>query len=418
MSQDVAFPVSAPVALPDQVSIGVLVEAVGRDRVDAAVDVCGVRERRAGGKLPAHVAVYLTMALCLFPDDPQDEVAAKVTGSLSAFGVWDAGWAAPTSSAISQARKRIGPAVMRQVFEQVAAPVAEYSTPGGFLRSWRLTAIDGFSLDVPDTPANAGEFGYTTKAPGGSPFPKARVVTVAECGTHAMLDAQIAGFGVGEKTLAKPILARLDPGWLLTADRNFYGFAAWRTAADTGAALCWRAPAQLKLPVVKLLPDGTYLSVVIDSAVQGARREQVLAAAHAGQCFDTDIARLVRVVEYDVPDRGDAAKRELICLLTTILDPQAASAGELAHAYHQRWEHETGIDQVKTHLRGSGRVLRSRSPELVYAEIYGYLLVHYALSALIGRAATAAGLDPDRISYMRTLRLVRRSATGTAAFPP
>ena len=215
-----------------------------------------------------------------------------------------------------------------------------------------------------------------------------------------------------------PLLARLGADWLLTADRNFYGFSAWRTAADTGAALCWRAPGQLKLPVLEVLADGTYLSVVIDSGIQGRRREAIWAAARAGQQFDTARARIVRVVEYDVPDRGDPAKRELIALLTTIIDPRDATAEELAYAYHQRWEQETSIDQVKTHLRGSGRILRSKSPDLVYAEIYGYLLVHYAISALIGRAATNAAIDPDRVSYTRTLRLARRAATGTAAFPP
>jgi hypothetical protein len=419
-SQDVVsrVPGVRPVALMDQVSVGVLVEAVGRDRVDEAVVACGVRELRRGGKLPAHVAVYLTMGLCLFPDEPQDEVAAKVTGSLSAFGVWDAGWEPPTSSAITQARKRIGPEVIRRVFEMVAAPVAEYSTPGGFLRSWRVMAIDGFSLDVPDTKENAAAFGYTTNEPGGSPFPKVRVVAVAECGTHAILDAEAGAFSTGEKTLAMPLLGRLGADWLLTADRNFYGFPAWRSAADTGAGLCWRAPGQLKLPVLDVLADGTYLTLLIDSTVKGRRREAIWEAARTGQQFDTGAARLARVVEYEVPDRGDPAKRELIALLTTITDPNQASAEELAYAYHQRWEQETSIDQVKTQLRGAGRVLRSKSPDLVYAEIYGYLLTHHAISALIARAATGAGLDPDRISYARALRLVRRSATGTAAFPP
>lgn len=420
MSQEVVSqaPGVRPVALPDQVSVGVLVEAVPRDRVDEAVDACGVRELRRGGKLPAHVAVYLTMGLCLFPDDPQDEVAAKVTGSLSAFGVWDASWQAPTSSAITQARKRIGPEVIRRVFDLVAGPVAEYGTAGGFLRSWRVMAIDGFSLDVPDTPANAKEFGYTTNEPGGSPFPKARVVAVAECGTHAILDAQVGAFSTGEKTLAMPLLERLGADWLLTADRNFYGFPAWRTAADTGAALCWRAPGTLKLEVLEVLADGTYLTLVIDSRIQRQRREKLREAVRAGQQPDPAQARIVRVIEYEVPDRGDPAKREPITLLTTITDPHHASAEELAYAYHQRWEQETSFDQVKTQLRGSGRILRSKSPELVHAEIYGYLLTHYAISALIGRAATGAGLDPDRISYTRTLRLIRRSATGTAAFPP
>ena len=249
-------------------------------------------------------------------------------------------------------------------------------------------------------------------------FPKARVVAVAECGTHAVIDAEVGPWPSGEKTLTRPMLDRLDPGWLLTADRNFYSFADWCRAADTGAQLVWRAPTQLRLPVVAVLGDGTYLSVLIDPSVRGGRRAALLAAAKRGEKLDPETARRVRVVEYEVPDRGDPAKRELICLLTTILEPREATAEELASAYHQRWEEETGNDQIKTNLRGPGRILRSRSPELVYAEIWGFLLVHYALTSLIGRAATGAGIDPDRVAFARVLRLVRRTATGTAPFPP
>ena len=160
MSQSVAPLVFKPVALLDQVSVGVLVEAVGRDRVDDAVLAAGVKELRRGGKLPAHVAVYLTMGLCLFADDPQDEVAAKVTGSLSAFGVWDASWEPPTSSAITQARKRIGAEVVRRTFVNTASPVASFDTRGAFLRSWRLMAVDGFEVDLFDGKENAEHFGY------------------------------------------------------------------------------------------------------------------------------------------------------------------------------------------------------------------------------------------------------------------
>jgi hypothetical protein len=126
----------------------------------------------------------------------------------------------------------------------------------------------------------------------------------------------------------------------------------------------------------------------------------------------------VRVVEYEVPDRGDGATRELVCLITTITDPADARAGELAWAYHQRWEEETANAQLKTGLRGPGKVLRSRSPDLVLAEIWAFLLVQFAISSLICTAATGADIDPDRISFARALRLVRRSATGTASFPP
>lgn len=187
---------------PDQVSLGVLVSAVPRDAVNAATAACGVVDRRSGGKLPAHVVAYLTMALCLFADDDYEEVATKVTGSLSAWGCWDAGWSVPTASGITQARKRLGPAVLAEVFASVAAPVATSDTRGAWLRGWRLLAIDGFEVDVPDTDGNAERFGYAGSGAGRSAFPKARVVALAECGTHAFLAAEIGGYAVGEKTLA------------------------------------------------------------------------------------------------------------------------------------------------------------------------------------------------------------------------
>lgn len=412
---------------PDQVSLGVLVTAIPRDAVDAAVAGCGAGAKRSDGKLPAHVTAYLTMGLCLFADDDYEEVATKVTGSLDRWGCWNASWSVPTASAITQARKRLGPQVLAEVFDSVAAPVAEPVVPGpvgagpwrgSWLHRWRLLAIDGFDVDVPDTPANAAEFGYAGSGAGRSAYPKARVVALAECGTHAFLAAEIGPYATGEKTLAARLYPRLNPDELLTADRNFYSFAAWSAAAATGAALCWRAPTQLRLPVVRVLDDGTYLSVLIDSGVRGARREQILAAARAGNDLADEPAHLVRVIEYDVPDREGNGSGELIVLLTTIIAPADARADELAAAYNQRWEEETGNDQLKTHLRGPGRVLRSRLPELVYQEIWAWLIVHYALSALSARAAQAADLDPDRISYIRVLRIVRRTATGTAAFSP
>src|SRR6059058_391645 len=145
---------------PDQVSLGVLVSAVPRDVIDPAVAGCGVAAKRSDGKLPPHVVAYLTMAMCLFPDDDYEEVATKVTGSLSRWGCWDADWSVPTASGITQARKRLGPEVVAEVFEQVAGPVADMLTRGAWLRRWRLVAIDGFEVDLPDMPGNAAEFGY------------------------------------------------------------------------------------------------------------------------------------------------------------------------------------------------------------------------------------------------------------------
>jgi hypothetical protein len=433
------------VVRPDQVSLGVLVSAVPRDAVDEAVAVCGVGEKRSDAKLPAHVITYLTLALAMFPDDDYTEVASKVTGSLDRWGCWNAGWTVPTASAITQARKRLGRGVFPELFERTCGPVAGPAGPtaevaalgiarGSFLRRWRLLAIDGFELDVPDSKENAAEFGYAGSGANRSAFPKVRVVALAECGTHAFVAAEVDAYSVGEKTLAQRLYPRLRADELLTADRGFYSWQAWDTAAATGAALLRRAPTQLELPVVRVLPDRTYLTALIKPSLRGRRRERLLAAARAGQdlsdinavpdAFDErglSVIHLARVIEYDVPDRDGNGTGELIVLLSSILDPDGpdgARADELAAAYHQRWEQETANDQLKTHLRGPGRVLRSRLPDLVHQEIWAYLIVHHAISALTAKAAAAADLDPDRISFAQVLRLIRRTATGTAAIPP
>ncbi|MGB6162263.1 MAG: hypothetical protein WCF33_19020 [Pseudonocardiaceae bacterium] len=249
-------------------------------------------------------------------------------------------------------------------------------------------------------------------------------MALAECGTHAFLAAALGAYSVGEKTLVTGIYPRLCRDELCTADRNFYGFDAWGLAARSGAALLWRAPTGLGLPVLKVLSDGTYLSALINPAIRGARRRAAITAT-AGEIADGEDAELdpaeahlVRIVEYDVPDRQGNGTGELIVLLSTIGDPADARADELAAAYHQRWEEETGNDQLKTHPRGPGKILRSRLPELVHQEIWAWLLVHHALSALVTHTADAADLDPDRVSFIRALRIARRTATGTAGFSP
>lgn len=415
---------------PDQVSLGVLVNAVPRDAVDEAVAVCGVREKRSDAKLPAHVITYLTLALSLFGDDDYEEVATRVTGSLDRWGCWNAAWTVPTSSAITQARKRLGRTVFPELFERTCGPVAGKSGPtaeavavgtarGAFLRRWRLLAIDGFDIDVPDSKANAAEFGYAGTGDNRSAFPKARVVALAECGTHAFVAAEVDAYSVGEKTLAQRLYPRLRADELLTADRGFYSWPAWDSAAATGAALLWRAPTQLELPVVRVLDDGTYLTALITPTIRGRRRERLLAAARAGEdltdinavpdAFDArglPVIHLARVIEYEVPDRAGNGTGELIALLSTITEPagdNGARADELAAAYHQRWEEETANDQLKTHLRGPGKVLRSRLPDLVHQEIWAYLIVHHAITSTPGSGRPAARpTRPSRASSSRS----------------
>jgi hypothetical protein len=408
--------------LTDWVSLGVLAAFVPRDAVDDAIAAAGKQARRSDGKLPPHVMVYFVMALALFADDDYEEVAARLTETLAAWGCWDDWWSVPTSGGITQARQRLGYEPLKKLFGEVAVPVAEELAAGAFLGNWRLMAIDGFEWDVPDTPENAAAFGFSGTGGGDrAAFPKARVVTVSGCASHAVADAAmggVAGKGAGEQSLARTLYARLEEDWLLIADRNFFNWADWCTAADSGAALLWRVKADLTLPVLELLPDGSYRSVLVNPKTGGKARKQLIEAARAGEELDEGKARHVRVVEYTVPDRDGDGKGEVIALVTTITGMTAAPAPLLAQAYHQRWEHETGNAQLKTYLRGPGRVLRSKSPDMVRQEIYGYLLTHWAISALICRAATEAGIDPDRVKFKRTVRIVRRRAADPAAFPP
>ena len=261
--------------LTDWISLGVLASSVPRDAVDEVVAAAGKGARRSDGKLPPHVMVYFAMALALFAEEDYEEVAARLTETLASWGCWDDSWAVPTSGGITQARRRLGPEPLELLFDRVAAPVAGVLTRGAFLRRWRLMAIDGFELDAPDTPANAAAFGYSAGARERPAFPKVRVVTIGECGSHAKVAAQmgpVGGKGSSEQALARRLLSRLEEDWLLIADRGFYNWPDWQAAAATGAALLWRVKADLRLPVLELLPDGSYLSVLARPALHDKAR--------------------------------------------------------------------------------------------------------------------------------------------------
>ena len=216
--------VTAGGRLTDWVSLGVLAAFVPRDAVDDAVAAAGKQARRSDGKLPPHVMVYFVMALALFADDDYEEVAARLTETLTAWGCWDDSWSVPTSGGITQARQRLGYEPLKELFAEVAVPVAEELTAGAFLGAWRLMAIDGFEWDAPDTPENAAAFGFAGAGADDADrpaFPKVRVVTVSECASHAVADAAmggVAGKGAGEQSLARKLYRRLDDG--LAADRR------------------------------------------------------------------------------------------------------------------------------------------------------------------------------------------------------
>jgi Insertion element 4 transposase N-terminal/Transposase DDE domain len=405
------------VRLTDRISLGVLAEVFPRDVIEDVLTETGRREQRSR-LLPAHVMVRFCQAMCLFFDDDYEEVMRKLVGALKSMSSWRDDWTVPSTSAITQARQRLGADPLRVLFEKTAVPVARRGTKGAWLGSRRLMAVDGFMVDLPDTGDNAREFGRMDNGRKASAFPQAQVVVLGECGSHAITGAVTGPCNAHERVLAGQLTSRLEQGMLVIADRNFYSFDLWQEFRQTGADLLWRVNANLELAVVRWLPDGSYLSVIYDSKLRKRRRGELLRAAKEDAAIDPAEAHVVRVVEYDIPDREGSAAGEIICVITSILDPVAATAEELAAAYHERWECENLIDEVKTHQRGPARVLRSKSAEMVRQEIWALLLTHYGIRHLMCNAADEIGEDPDRLSFMRSLRVIRRHVTGQADFSP
>ncbi|MCA1681621.1 MAG: IS4 family transposase [Actinobacteria bacterium] len=412
-----AVPVGGCSRLTDRISLGVLAEILPRDLIEEVLDQTGRREQRSR-RLPAHVMVRFCLAMCLFFDEDYEEVMRTLVGSLKDMGSWRDDWTMPSTSAITQARQRLKADPLRVLFERVAVPVAGRGTKGAWLGSRRLMAVDGFMLDIADTPDNVTEFGRLDDGPKASAFPQVRVVTLEECGSHAALAASFDPCRTDERKLLTDILGAFEPDMLVIADRNLYSFALWTHALATGADLLWRVQASVTLPVIDPLPDGSYRSIVINPKIRDARRAQLIDQVRRGHDIPKDQAIPVRVVEYEIPDREGNGTGELICLITSILDPSDVTAIELATAYHERWESETSFGEKKTYLRGSGRVLRSKSPEMVRQEIWALLLSHYAIRKLMCTAADEAGLDPDRLSFIRSVRVIRRQVTGQADFSP
>lgn len=412
-----SVPVGGCSRLTDRISLGVLAGILPRDLIEEVLDEAGGREQRSR-LLPAHVMVRFCLAMCLFFDEDYEEVMRSLVGSLQDMDSWRNEWAVPSTSAITQARKRLKADPLRVLFERVAVPVAGRGTQGAWLGSRRLMAIDGFMLDIPDTPDNVKEFGRLEEGPKASAFPQVRVLALEECGSHAVTAASFGPCRVDERALLTDVLPALEPGMLVIVDRNFYSFQLWRKALDTGADLLWRVQASVTLPVIEALPDGSYRSMVINPKITGARRATLIDQTRRGHQIPADQAIPVRVIEYEIPDREGNGTGELICLITSILDSSDVTAIELARAYHERWESETSFREKKTYLRRSGRVLRSKSPEMVRQEIWAMLLTHYAIRKLMCHAADEAGLDPDRLSFTRSLRVIRRQVTDQADFSP
>lgn len=390
----------------DLMNIGVLTTQFPMEQVKAILEQTGRGSKRIRA-LPAHTLVYYVIALGLFRSVNTPEVLRVLQEGMKEIGkprrkrtkkarkeVKTVG-----APAISGARKRLGVEPLKQLYDQVVQPVATQKTQGAFYRKWHLVAMDGFTLEVPDTEANRGSFSRPESPSGGeSAYPRIRGVGLVEVGTHVLFGAALDSYAVGEITLAAEVVPRLRKGMLCLADRYFPGYPLWKQATQTGAELVWRVRKNIRFAEEKRLPDGSWISVFRAPRVKGEPPGEAIP---------------VRVIEYRIN-----GKEEKIRIITSILDWRAAPADELAELYHERWEFETALDEFKTHLRGARTVLRSQTPELVKQEVYGILLAHFALRGLMHQAALRGGRDPDRVSFTHTVNVVRRTLPRFADISP
>jgi hypothetical protein len=352
--------------------------------------------------LPAHVLMYYVIALGLYMQCSYREVLRCLLEGLQWLTEPLAGLKIAGKSGISQARTRLGVEPVRQLHDAVVTPIAVPTTKGAWYREWRLVSLDGSTLDVADETVNDAAFGRPGSSRGESAFPQIRFVSLVENGTHVLFGSQMAGYRTGETTLAKAVLAvSLQPGMLCLADRNFFGFELWGLARDTGADLLWRIKKNLRLACDERLPDGSYLSRIY--ACDKDRRHKTNGVK-------------VRVIDYRLDGVADA--EPIYRLVTSLLDHEQAPATELAALYHERWEIETALGELKTHLRGARIVLRSKTPDLVRQEFYGLLMAHFAIRGLIHEAALKADEDPDRLSFLHAVRVVRRKLPAFTAISP
>ena len=342
--------------ITDYISLGVVAKTFPETLVKSVLADTG-RSSRRQRELPAHVVVYYVIALGLYMQSSYREVLRCLLEGIQWLLNPTVRVKVTGKSGISQARTRLGVEPLKQLYEQVVRPIATEATKGAWYRGWRVVSLDGSTLDVADEDVNDEAFGRPVAQQGKSAYPQLRFVSLVENGTHVLFGSQMGSYHAGEMALAKEVLPWLGDGMLCLADRYFFSFAFWCQARATGADLLWRVRKNLRLACERRLSDGSYLSHIYPAGEDHRRGSNGV---------------VVRVIEYQL--EGVTGAEPMYRVLTTSLDPDAAPACELAALYHERWEIETALDELKTHLRGARIVLRSKTPNLVRQEFYGLLM--------------------------------------------
>lgn len=385
--------------ITDYISIGVITKTFPIEKVNEILEKTGKRSLRQRD-LPAHVVIYYILALTLFMQVSYREVLRCLLEGIEWLSAPGTRVKVTGKSGISQARTRLGSDPVKELHDAVVKPIAGKDTKGAWYRRWRLVTLDGSTMDTADNQENEAAFGRPGTSRGQSGYPQIRFASLVENGTHVLFGTQFGGCRTPEATLAREVIPHLETGMLCLADRYFFGFELWQKARGTGADLLWRVRKNVALPCLKRLPDGSYLSRIY------AYRQK-----HRTVTNGID----VRVIEYVLEGSGS---KEIYRLITTILDPEAAPAQELAALYCERWEIETALDELKTHLRGSRIQLRSKTPDLVRQEFYSLMMTHFAIRGLMHEAAIKGDIDPDKLSFVHAVRVVRRKLANPMAFSP
>ncbi|MBV9709354.1 MAG: IS4 family transposase [Ktedonobacteraceae bacterium] len=336
---------------------------------------------------------YLIMALHLFPRLNQRGVLREMASGVR--GIWPReSFQVPVTSAISTRRKQLPVLVMRRLFEEVCHPIATQETKGAFALSLRLMAIDGTLDNVIETAANAAHFGRTSNEKQGStPFPQVRCAYLSECATHSIVAARMGPCTHSEEALAMGLASSITAGMLVLVDRGLFSLWWAKQIQDRQSHLLARLSSTMLTHPSKILSDGSFL-VQTRLPARGMQPGEVLT---------------LRVIEYHIADAVLGESNRIHRLVTTLLDPLQAPAEELIRLYHERWEIELSLDEQKSHLRLASRPLRGQTPELVYQELYGLLLTHFAIRSLMHEAAVQGELDPDRLSFTHAVEVVSRA---------
>ncbi len=373
------------------ISIQTITRVVPMETIQEVLQECGVQGQRER-RLPGWLTVLFCIGMSLLSELSMKGVMEDLMRGARLLAEDDE-CEAPSAGAYSQARARLGAKAMERLFKSVCRPLATSDTPGAFAYGLRLVALDGSIDELPDTPANSAYFGRSGSTRGESAFPQVQCVYLCECGTHVIFDAAFWPYAVSERRGGFRLLRSVSADMLVLWDRGFHDYDMFCDVRSRGAHILSRLPAHAKPELVEVLPDGTYLAYIRPSQSKRRKNERLL----------------VRIIDYTIDDPTRPGHAQRHRLVTTLLDPTLYGALDLIVLFHERWEVEVTLDEIKVHQRLLPRPLRSLNPVGVIQELYAVLLAHFVIRSIMHEAALSAHLDPDRLSFVGAIQLIRAS---------